>query len=56
MFDLIDHMIAEDLEIDVDTYIRKIESLSDYKQEVIITRGMIGNDIPQLKRIFKLIN
>lgn len=55
LFDLIDIMIAEDLGIDVNTYIRKIESLSGYKQEVIITRGVIGDDIPQLKRTFNLI-
>ena len=58
LFDLFDMMVAEKLEVDVETFIRVIESenVSDEEQEQIIMGVMEGdeNDIQKAKELFEL--
>ena len=57
-FQMFDEMIAEKLEVDVETFIRVIESenVSDEEQEQIIMGVMEGdeNDIQKAKELFEL--
>ena len=58
IFDLFDMLVAEKLEVDVETFIRVIESenVSDEEQEQIIMGVMEGdeNDIQKAKELFEL--
>lgn len=59
MFDLLDQVCAEVLDVPVQEYIDKIESLSEGKAIVIIGYLLdepYGAKKKQLKRIFKNIN
>ena len=58
MYDIIDEACANELNVSVETYIKKIEKTTIKRAEVII--GAIFSGDPKLikkaKRIFKLIN
>jgi hypothetical protein len=51
LFDLFDQMVAEELGVDVETYIKTIESdnVSDAEQKEIIM-GMLGDDVETFQK------
>jgi hypothetical protein len=51
LFDLFDQMVAEELGVDVETYIKVIESdnVSDEEQKEIIM-GMVGDDVEAFQK------
>jgi hypothetical protein len=57
LFDLFDQMIAEELGVDVKTYIKTIESdnISDEEQNEIIM-GMLGDDVIKRTEALALFN
>lgn len=58
MFNLIDQHTAHILQTDVDNYIRKIESTTEKRAEIIIAAVLIEDEkmIAKARRIFNLIN
>jgi len=57
LFDLFDQMIAEELGVDVKTYIKTIESdnVSDEEQNEIIM-GMLGDNVIKRTEALELFN
>lgn len=58
MFNILDSVCAENLKVDVDTFIKKIESTTEYRAEVIIYHALCdGNKekLEQARRCFNLI-
>lgn len=58
VYDILDELCAEALEVSVETYCDKIEKLTEVRQEVVIGALLSGEDkyILKARRVFNLIN
>ena len=59
IFEMLDAICAENLETDVEIFVKKIEATTEWRREVIINAALDDNNkekLEQARRCFNLIN